>query len=146
MENNFKDNFNELLANNELDVNKLSKVISLKYKVLSNYSKGDDVPNIKNALIIANYFKCRLDFLFGLTDDNSKYKFSKPDFLFYKRYLETLKKRNCTHYKLTGDIGLNINDSRRWKNGSIPKSTTLVKIAKELGVSIDYLIGRNVIK
>lgn len=142
----FKENFNELLADNDLDVNNFSKVINLDHKVVSNYSNGSDTADIKNALKIANYFGCRLDFLFGVTDDNKKYTFTEPDFMFYKRYVETLKKRKCSHYKFTQNAGLNINISRRWKRGSIPKTTTLAIIAKELGVSIDYLIGRNIIK
>ena len=61
-------------------------------------------------------------------------------------YKKELKSQNITHYRLTKDTDINVNDVAKWKTGSIPTLYNLIKIADYLGVSIDSLIGREKIK
>lgn len=136
----------ELMLEGSHTITSLSKDLGIGYKQLSNYVKGIYVPSLKNAILIADYFNCSLDFLCGLTDLRLKHKYSKPDYLFYERYKQALNNLKISHYKLCKDTGINVNDLRLWKMGRIPTLTTLIKLADYLSNSIDYLIGRNVIK
>ncbi len=136
----------ELMLSEGLSISEFAKILGMDYKQLSNYVKGVYVPSLNNAIRIADYFSCSLDFLCGLTENAIKRSYSKPDFKFYERYKSILKEMNITHYRLCKDIGINVNDLRLWKMGRIPTLTTLIKVADYLSDSIDYLIGRNVIK
>ena len=142
----FRENLIELMDNKDLNINTLSKKANMQYKLIDNYVKGIYCPDLKNSIKLANYFKCSLDFLFGLSDDDTENVYSAPDFKFYERYLKLLSDRKTTSYKFTKSICLDTDIDKNWKAGSIPNISTLIKIAKELGVSIDYLIGRNIIK
>jgi len=53
------------------------------------------------------------------------------------------KERNTNLSKLERDCGLANATIRRWENAS-PTAENLAKVADHFGVSIDYLLGRNV--
>lgn len=62
--------------------------------------------------------------------------------MFYER-LETVCLRNdLTVSSLVKTLGLSTSKVTAWKNGSVPKGETLVKIADYFNVSVDYLLGR----
>lgn len=141
-----RDSMQDLMTENDLTLANLSRETKIEYKTLANYAQGIFAPNLNNALKLANYFNCSLDYLVGLIDHEEKCKFSSADLEFYKHYKTFLNKNNITHYKLTKDTGINVNDNSKWKKGSIPTLINLIKIAEYLGVSIDSLIGREKIK
>ena len=141
----FRDILEELMDENNLSITDLSNNLQMDYKQLSNYVKGVYAPSLKSALKLADYFQCSLDYLCGLVETKSVNNYLQPDFLFYERYKKLLDERKITHYKLTKDCGINVNDSRLWKQGKVPTLITLYKIADYLSVSIDFLIGRKVI-
>ena len=146
MDGTIKDSLTDLLIENNLTLTDLSEKINMEYKMLSTYLNGTYMPSLKNALILANYFKCSLDYLVGLADNAENCDFTEPDNKFYERYRNHLIEQNISHYKLTKDLGLNINISRRWKIGTIPTFRVLAQIANYLEISVDELIGRKPIK
>ena len=134
----------DLIYENNLTISDLSRKIGMDYKQLSNFVKGKYAPSLKSAIKLADFFGCSLDFLCGLSDHFSVHEYSEPDYMFYNRYKQILSERGITHYKLAKKTGINVNDSRLWKQGKIPTLSTLIKISDYLGVSIDNLIGRSV--
>ena len=136
----------DLMFENYLTISDLSKELSMDYKKLSNYIKGKFNPNLKSAISLANYFNCSLDYLAGLSNYRKIAKYSEPDFLFYDRYKKLLEERKVSHYKLCKDLKININNLRTWRRGLLPTFSNLIKISEYLSVSIDDLIGREVIK
>ena len=140
----FVENLQDLLDDNNLTLRKLGEKINVPFQVLYAYKSKDFLPNIDTAIKIANYFSCSLDFLFGLDNNYKKKKYNNFDLSkFYPRYLDLLKKNNISHYYLYKTINLNNSSITKWKNGSKPKTETLIKIADYFGVSIDYLVGRS---
>ena len=109
----------------------------------SRYLKGA-YPTIDVAVRIANYFKCSLDYLFGLSEDRKLNSPLVPDMSkFIDRYIECLKLNKTTHWKFAKNNNISESALRHWKYGDIPKIETLIIIAKNLFTSIDYLTGCN---
>lgn len=141
-----KDNLEDLMAKNNLTLTLLSSDIKIPYKTLSNYINEKYLPNLNTAIKLADYFHCSLNFLVGLSDNEDYGNYGCMDNLFLTRYEKLLKDTNTTHYRVSKDLGFNINISRKWRTGSIPSLAVLTKLADYFGVSIDYLIGRNKLK
>lgn len=60
--------------------------------------------------------------------------------MFYKRVKEECKKNNTTITAVLKKIGVSTSETGNWKRGELPKSDTLIKLSKELNVSVDYLL------
>ena len=143
----FIDILNDLIIESKLSLRKLainSGVSAIQY---SKYLRGVR-PTLDVAVRIANYFKCSLDCLLGLNDNNN-YKNINKDYdlsKFVPRYLELLELNNTTHWKFAKKNNLSESCLRHWKYGDKPKLESLVIIAINLSTSIEYLIGRTDIK
>lgn len=63
------------------------------------------------------------------------------DNIFFTRF-QDLCRRNGTSVNAVGrEIGASSGSITAWKNGTEPRSGTLVKIAEYFGVTTDYLLG-----
>lgn len=61
---------------------------------------------------------------------------------FYKRLRDLCEERSMTVNELVKILDLASGSPTAWKNGTIPRDTTLVKIADYLGVTTEYLKGK----
>ena len=138
-----KENLEELMSNHNLTLTKLSVELGIAYKTISNYINGKYLPGLNTAIKIANYFHCSINYLVGLSDCEEYGNYTDMDNLFLSRYEELLKINKVTHYKVTKNLGLNINIFRKWRAATTPSLAVLAKLANYFGASIDYLIGRN---
>lgn len=139
----FKQRLTELLEDFEISAKQLSKVIDIDHSSLYEYLAGV-LPNVDNAVRLANHFNCSLDYLFGLDTMQKAYKCTDqchPE-VFFPRYKDLLNIKKISHHKLCKDTGVNQSSFWLWSKGSIPKSDSLIKIAEYLNCSIDYLVGR----
>ena len=139
----FKEILKDLIAETELSLRQLEEKSGVSAMQYSRYLRGS-VPTIEIVLKIAKFFDCSLDYLFGLdkNKNNCKYKTYNYDIsVFINRYLKLLKDNNLTNFKFAKS---NFDESmfRHWKKGVIPRLDIIYKIARDLGGSIDNLIGR----
>jgi len=65
---------------------------------------------------------------------------------FFDRVLELCKKNGTSPSAVAREIGLNNSSATYWKRGSIPKGDTLQKLAAYFGVSVDYLLGEEIVQ
>ena len=61
--------------------------------------------------------------------------------MFYDRFIELCKKKGVRPSAVAKEIGLSNAAPTYWKNGSIPKSSTIQAIADYFGVTAGYLLG-----
>lgn len=61
--------------------------------------------------------------------------------MFYSRLKEICEEKNTNVTTLLKNLNLSSGNLSKWKNGGVPKSETISKIAEYLGVSVDYLLG-----
>ncbi len=139
----FSEVLNDLITQKDMSLRKIAKECGVSASQLSKYLKGYN-PTIQIAVKLANYFDCTLDYLCGLTDKeesniNKTYDLTK----FVSRYKEVLKDAGLTNWKFCKKYGMNDSLIRHWQKGEVPRLYNIIFIAENLGVSIDYLIGRS---
>ena len=60
---------------------------------------------------------------------------------FYKRLRDLCEERNMTVNELVKILDLSSGSPTAWKNGTLPRNATLIKIANYFGITTDYLSG-----
>lgn len=66
--------------------------------------------------------------------------------MFWTRYVELCSSVNKSPHKVATSIGVTAGSVTGWKNGGIPRETTLKKIADYFGVTVEYLKGESEVK
>lgn len=66
--------------------------------------------------------------------------------MFWSRYVELCANADKSPHKVATSLGITAGSVTGWKNGGIPRETTLKKIADYFGVSVEYLKGTTNIK
>ena len=65
----FSERLNRLMEEHKVTAYKLWKETGLPQAVISRYKKGDNVPSVDKAQVIADYFDISVDYLLGRTED-----------------------------------------------------------------------------
>ena len=140
----FIENLRDLIAEKNKSLRQLAVESNVPAMQFSRYL-NDSIPTIETTLKIAKYFECSLDYLFGLSSSKETNKYKTYDYdisKFLANYDKLLKQNNTTHYKFMKASGYDESIIRHWKSGSIPRLDIIYYIAKNLGGSMDNLIGR----
>ena len=61
--------------------------------------------------------------------------------MFWEKFILLCEKKNKSPNMVCSELGLSTAIATKWKNGSIPRDTTLKKVADYFGVSVEYLKG-----
>ena len=137
---NFAERLKALTISNRINLRTLAIKIDVSSSQLSHYD-----PTVVNAIKIANYFKCSLDYLFGLDENILRHPVNNSEsvttFKERLKFLIELRKSNIN--QISKHTYINRNCIYAWfQSNSFPKTNLLSKLAKELNTSIEYLIGR----
>ena len=116
--NNFQERLNDLLMENNLSRLQLAKTLNISSTTINGYFNRDYYPQIDIAIKIANYFKCSLDYLFGLDDNEVNTNNNEKTFMDNLNFL--LKDRKVTIAKAMRDMNMSEYNYYRWKAGLYP--------------------------
>ena len=61
--------------------------------------------------------------------------------MFWKNFVMLCNQKGKSPNGACAELGLSTNTATKWKQGSVPRDTTLRKIAEYFGVSVSYLLG-----
>lgn len=106
----------------------------------SFYQYKDFTPFLPKILEIANFLEISLDYLANRTTDNKFKKYKIPQTSFLENLNKQLTIASSSKFKLAKELNLGRANFTYWKNGSMPKFTTLIEIANHLHCSIDDLL------
>ena len=140
----FAENLKDLIAESGLSLRRLADKSGVAVMQYSRYLNGS-IPTIDIVMKIAKFFDCSLDYLFGLSEDKNYKKFKTYNYditKFLKNYQQLLAQNNISNYKFMKNSDFDESVIRHWKAGAIPRLDVIYYIAKNLGGSIDELIGR----
>lgn len=140
----FKDVLIELCEERNTNIKEVCKNLGIDNSGVYKYLHGM-YPRVEKAVLLANYFDCSLNYLFGIDDAPKKVDF-KSTFdtsLFITRNTQILEESKTSHYAFCNSVGLNKSTLYFWKKGKVPYFDVLIKIAKTFGCSLDYLVGRS---
>ena len=113
---------------------------------INSYLAGRYAPTLSHAVDIAHFCGCSLDYLLGLIDEPRYGEYSVADMQFYEHYLQVIKARGISHYRVSRDLNLSLNFYRNWRDGATPTLKVFTALAKYLGVTADSLVGRERLK
>ncbi len=63
--------------------------------------------------------------------------------MFWKNFIDLCNKKNVKPNPVAHELGISSGSITAWKNGRVPTSTTLQKLADYFGVSTEYLLSDN---
>ncbi len=137
----FAERLQEMLNVAEMNAFTLSKNIGCAHSSISRYLNGEN-PSLEILVKIADYFQCSTDFLLGFTEDTGT-----PPFLpmppFKDRLPYLLKLNGMSRYRFQKKTEIAPSLLYYYSKGQ--KSPTLdiiVRIAKKLDCSVDFVLGR----
>lgn len=87
---------------------------------------------------IADYLDTTPEYLLGKTDEKETSFDVRVNNMFWDKFLNLCNEKNISPNKMCADLGLSNATATKWKNGSAPRSTTLLLIAEYFDVDISY--------
>lgn len=138
----FSERLNELIFDKKITSELFAKEIGIDISNLYRYLRKESIPNLYNAIKIAKFFGCSLDFLFGLSEDSSTL-FNSEIKPFAIQFQTLLKKHNSTRYRLKKETSLAKQSIDDWYHGiRVPTIENLIILAQYFDCSLDYIVGR----
>lgn len=138
----FDDRLKELLLSNGVDGNVLCSAIDISKSQLNRWLNEGKLPTPVHAVSVADYFRCTLDYLVGLSDDNyTVLPRTLPEF--GKRLRTLMQEFSTNPFRLGRETGIGRNAIYSWLNGKCePSLMSVCRIAVCFGCTADYVIGR----
>lgn len=137
----FKLTFKELIEQKGIGICKLAKELNTSRFVIHKWLTEAKDMRLKALLNIADYFRCSVDYLCGRTDVYIEYV-PKEVPKFSDRLKYVLAECNKSAYRMFKDTKIVPSQLHKWTYNTHPMLINLEIMAKYLGISIDYLIGR----
>lgn len=137
----FWDCYSDMLTERDLKIKTVSAATEIAQSRLYAFKNAKQIPSLDNALKLAAYFDCSLDFLFGFTEICSppaaNYSADVSD-----RVKTAMDASNITRYRLFKNTDISQVQLYRWYHGiQTPALGSLVVLADALECSLDYLAG-----
>lgn len=140
----FSERLCDLLQENKASVNFLAQDLNLNPSAVYKWMRRVSVPNFENALLLADYFGCSLDYLFGLKELDVQYTPHTPFSSFSDHFEEILREKKISEYRLVKETGISRSKITSWRKGeSLPSIHSLIVVATSLDISLDALVGRD---
>ena len=140
----FSERLCDLLQENKASVNFLAQDLNLNPSAVYKWMRRVSVPNFENALLLADYFGCSLDYLFGLKELDVQYTPHTPFSSFSDHFEEILREKKISEYRLVKETGISRSKITSWRKGeSLPSIHSLIVVATSLDISLDGLVGRD---
>lgn len=139
---NFAERLKDLISEAETNPTKLSAELNLANATVSHYTTGRYLPTVEITIRLADYFHVTCDYLLGIDEENRAHEFNVcPPF--GERLIAVCKQCKISRYKLRQATGISETAMRYWLSGKTnPTIENVVKIAKALGCTVDFVLGR----
>ena len=140
----FSERLCDLLQENKSSVNFLAQDLNLNPSAIYKWIRKVSVPSFENALALADYFGCSLDYLFGLKEIDVQYTPHTPFSSFSDHFEEILHEKKISKYRLVKRTGISRSKITSWRKGeSLPSIHSLIVVATSLDITLDALVGRD---
>lgn len=139
----FAERLNELkFDNGEMNGKQLAEAVGVAAPTITQYLKAKHTPNIKNLVLLADYFHCSTDYLLGLEEETTQNCF-KPCPLFSEQIANLVKYFNLKQKEFYEKAGIPESSFFEWKDGtSVPTLDSIIKMAENLNCRVDFILGR----
>lgn len=139
----FSETLSELMDERKLTTEALGAAIGISGASVRYWKERKQKLNLSNALKLADFFECSLEFLMGRTDVRLGYtQQSRP--AFYDSLMRVMKEQGKSRYRIMKDTSFSSGCFSQWKSGSDPLMETVINLADYLNCTLDYLVGREI--
>ena len=142
MDSKFGDRLSDLMLKENVKATELAAAIGVNTSSVNDWKRGKFQMYLSNLIKVADFFNCSLEYLADRTDTLLDYA-PKPCPPFYARFREVMEERGKTRYRMTIDTGIKDSYFTEWSKGSDPHVVSVTEAADYLGVTLDYLVGRD---
>lgn len=132
---NFKNLLNDVLIEKHKSFKDLEDAGIISKRTFYHYKNY--TPYLPTIIDIANYLKVSIDYLFNRTTSNNFKRYKKEQNTFYNKLMHVIKIANSSQSDVARNIKIGRPNFTYWKNGSLPKLTTLIDLANYFNCSID---------
>ena len=138
----FVERFKEIMNETNDNPQSIAKYLGLNQDAnIYQWLEGNHTPKISTLIKLANFFQYSIDYLLGLTDNDERiFNENIPEFK--TQFKKVLKVTNKKQKDILQDKILSCGHLTTIRNNRYLLTENMVKLAKYLGVSIDFLIGR----
>lgn len=142
----FAERLSELIFDTGSTVKQLAEEVPIDISVLRRYLRGETLPSLNYAVLLADRFNCSLDYLFGLSE-NTETTFKKTLPGFSDSFRKILTEKKISRYKIYTKTSLSEQSVADWYHGKrVPSLENCIKLAHFLDCSLDDLIGRSILR
>ena len=139
---NLQNRIKEFLRDEDIKQADLARTTNIHHTIISNYVTFGAEPNYKHFIKLLDAMQCSADYALGLTDIDSEETFLPP-LPFGTRLREILNQKGISQERLKRELPVSGSILYRWISGkSLPYPSSLIRLAKYLDCSVDYLLGR----
>ena len=133
----------ELMFDKGINPPALAKALGIGSNTVTRYLQGVSLPKFEIFVKLIDYFHCSADFLLGLTDYPQYDTIFSSVLPFETAFRRALSEYNVSQYVLQKQTNISWANFHFWLNGlRRPYVDSIVTIAKCIGCSGDYLLGR----
>jgi len=137
----FSERISDLMLEKEIKSHELATIVGVDTTSVNSWKRGKFQMFLSNAIKLADFFECSLDYLVGRSDDVNEVS-AKQCSPFYSRFIAVVEECGYSTYRLRKESPIKGAHLNKWKKGTDPLMATLIIAAEFLGVTLDYLIGR----
>lgn len=139
----------ELMSAEKISQRGLSIKASVQRKSILNWLNGKYYPSYEALIKLSDYFNVSIGYLLGISDEiegNAVHRDHAEPREVSAQFVNKLKirmeKEKMTVYGLAKKLGMGQTTVTRWlKDGSMPETATLIKLASLMGETIEYLLS-----
>ena len=118
----------------------LAKKLKVSGPTVRSWMNNKRDITLVNAVNVADFFECSLDYLAGLSEVDHKVT-ARPLPPFYDNLRKVMAEQGVTRYQIAKNVVADVFFTK-WAHGGMPMLYTACKLAQYLNVSLDYLVGR----
>ncbi len=132
----------ELMSERNIDNKTLANAIHVSEESIGRWKNGKGQFKLSNALKLAEYFGCSLDFLTGRSE-------MPIDFIphtcadFYTHFRRILSEKGVSRNRINRDTHIKSSHFADWKKGCDPHIDSLIQLADYMDITLDILVGRD---
>lgn len=138
-----------LMTNENVSKRALAKAIEIDRKSILNYCDGLWYPRYDTLAKLADYFEVSADFLLGLADEDyaiwhTECSIDDIPTHFVSRVNDLMRQKSISQYRLAKLLETSQTTVSKWLHlRGMPETGYLIKLAKALDCSVDYLLSRS---
>lgn len=138
----FGERLGELMfQKNNVTSDQLGEAVGFGGSTIRLWREGKSSTLLSNAIVLADFFSCSLDFLFGRSDEIIDF-IPKQPLGIYSGLKKIMKERKLSWYAVVKDAKIAKSNLYDWRDGRDPLMPTVIILADYLEVTLDYLVGR----